>query len=170
VRNRADHIVSNRTWGGSSLQSRARAPPTRSVQSTIESPQHDRGESPSRGPSHRGIASRNVIRKRLAKAEDISGIVLRLDAHKPLKVEPVVGARPVLKVRVGPVRVHPPGPPGVHKFPRASSRLLQGSSSPRPTTTRWPSSLPTARPASSWPVMPRRGRRSTWQAAPTPGP
>jgi hypothetical protein len=72
------------------------------------------------GPSHRGIASRNVIRKRLAKAEEVSRIVLRLDAHKPLEVEPVVGARPVLKVRVGPVRVHPPGPPGVHKCPQAS--------------------------------------------------
>jgi hypothetical protein len=44
VRNRADHAVSNRTWGGSSLRSRARAPPTRSIRSTIACPQYDRGE------------------------------------------------------------------------------------------------------------------------------
>jgi len=41
------------------------------------------------------------------------------------------------------------------------------SFSRRPTTTRWPSSLPTARRASSWPAMPRQRRRSTWPRAPT---
>jgi hypothetical protein len=34
----------------------------------------------------------------------------------------------------------------------------RASSSARPTTTRWPFSLATARPASSWPATPRRGR------------
>jgi hypothetical protein len=44
----------------------------------------------------------------------------------------------------------------------------QASSTPRPTTTRWPSSSPTARRAFSWPAT-RRPGRSTWRAVRTPG-
>src|SRR5215212_2702516 len=40
---------------------------------------------------------------------------------------------------------------------QTSSPRRRVSSSPRPTTTRWPSSSPTARRASSWPATPRQG-------------
>src|SRR5215213_2231127 len=53
---------------------------------------------------------------------------------------------------------------------QTSSPRRRVSSSPRPTTIRWPSSSPTAQPACSWPATQRPVRRNTWQAARTPVP
>jgi hypothetical protein len=92
--------------------------PEDSSMSMIACLQYDRGESTSRRPSHRGTTSWNVIRKRLLEAEEAIRVVPTLDAHQTVEVGPVVGARPVLKIWVGEVRIHASGPPRMNQRPR----------------------------------------------------
>ena len=48
---------------------------------------------------------RYAARKRLREAEKVVGVVLTLDAHQAAIVGSVVGARQVLQIQVGEVRV-----------------------------------------------------------------
>src|SRR5919106_402762 len=62
--------------------------------------------------------------ERLVKAEEVPRIVPGLDIKQAVPVLPVVGSGPIIEIRVGEVREHPPGAPRMDRPPGSSDPVV----------------------------------------------
>ena len=106
-------------------------------------------------PRQRGWSAHG---ERLVETEEVGRVVTGLGADQALIVRAVVGLRPPFELRIGEVLEDPPGPPRVHRGPRAVDPSMRRDPVGEPT----PSGATTAA-CLSW--NSRRGGRTRWRRA-----